>query len=120
MYFAGNGYPMGEFARLRLGPVGMKDELEYFSQVGLLDTIVVTMSVAGMSTDSSCCRLRQKVLRSDGQVCARLMSSGGWTDLAVCKLVAPPAALEADRRCGRRARSDRATWLTNRALSGRG
>jgi acyl-CoA thioesterase FadM len=66
MYFAENGYPMGEFARLRLGPVGMKDELEYFREVGLLQEIVVTLSVAGMSADGTRWRLRQEVLRSDG------------------------------------------------------
>jgi acyl-CoA thioesterase FadM len=81
-----NGYPMGEFTRLRLGPVGMKDELEYFSEVGLLDTIVVTMSVTGMSTDGSRWRLRQEVFRPDGKACARLTSSGGWMDLAARKL----------------------------------
>jgi acyl-CoA thioesterase FadM len=48
MFFAENGYPMGEFARLRLGPVAMKDDLEYFSEVGLLDTIIVTMSLVGI------------------------------------------------------------------------
>jgi acyl-CoA thioester hydrolase len=84
---------MGEFARLRLGPVGMKDELEYFSEVGLLDTIIVTMSLVGMSTDGSRWRLRQDVLRLDGEACARLTSSGGWMDLAARKLAAPPAAL---------------------------
>jgi acyl-CoA thioester hydrolase len=93
MYFAENGYPMGELTRLRLGPVGMKDELEYFSEVGLLDTIVVTMSLTGMSTDGSRWRLRQEVLRPDGKACARLTSSGGWMDLAARKLAAPPAAL---------------------------
>ena len=93
MYFAENGYPMGEFARLRLGPVGMKDELEYFREVGLLESIVVTLSVAGMSADGSRWRLRQEVLHPDGCACARLTSSGGWLDLAARKLVAPPAAL---------------------------
>jgi acyl-CoA thioester hydrolase len=93
MYFAENGYPMGEFARLRLGPVAMKDDLEYFSEVGLLDTIIVTMSLVGMSIDGSRWRLRQDVLRPDGKACARLTSSGGWMDLAARKLAAPPAAL---------------------------
>lgn len=93
MFFAENGFPMGEFARLRLGPVGMKDELEYFREVGLLDEIVVTLSVAGLSADGSRWRLRQEVQRPDGKVCARVTSNGGWMDLAARKLVAPPEAL---------------------------
>jgi acyl-CoA thioester hydrolase len=93
MYFAENGYPMGEFARLRLGPVGMKDELEYFREVGLLQEIVVTLSVAGMSADGSRWLIRQEVLRKDGKPCARVASTGGWMDLAARKLVTPPDAL---------------------------
>lgn len=93
MFFAENGFPMGEFARLRLGPVGMKDELEYFREVGLLASLVVTLSVAGLSADGSRWRLRQEVLRPDGKLCARVTSTGGWMDLAARKLAAPPEAL---------------------------
>jgi hypothetical protein len=64
---------------------GGMDEREYFSEVGLLDTIVVTMSVAGMSTDGSRWCLRQDVLRPNGKACARLMSSRSWMDLAPLK-----------------------------------
>ncbi len=60
MYFAENGYPMGEFARLRLGPVGMKDELEYFREVGLLEEITVTLAVTGMAADGSRWRIRPR------------------------------------------------------------
>lgn len=102
MYFAENGFPMGEFARLRLGPVGMKDKLEYFREVGLLDTIVVTLSMAGLSTDGSRWRLRQEVSRPDGKVCARVTSTGGWMDLAARKLTAPPDGLLALFRKGTR------------------
>jgi len=93
MYFAEHGYPMGEFARLRLGPVGMRDELEYFREVGLLQEIVVTLSFVGLSADGSRWRIRQEVLRSDGKPCARVTSTGGWMDLAARILVTPPAAL---------------------------
>jgi len=95
MFFAEHGYPMGEFARLRLGPVSMKDELEYFREVGLLEPIVVTLQVAGMSADGSRWRLRHDIQRPDGKLCARLTSTGGWMDLAARKLTAPPPALQA-------------------------
>lgn len=93
MYFAENGYPMGEFARLRLGPVGMKDELEYFREVSLLEEITVTLAVTGMAPDGSRWRIRQELLRHDGKPCARVTSTGGWMNLAERKLAAPPAAL---------------------------
>jgi len=34
-----HGFPMEEFLRLRIGPVVMKDEVEYFREVGLQQEI---------------------------------------------------------------------------------
>ena len=53
MFFAENGFPVGEFSRLRLGPVVMKDEVEYRKEVGLLQEITVTLALAGHSDDGS-------------------------------------------------------------------
>ena len=36
MYFAENGFPMDEFINRRIGPVIMKDEVEYSREVALL------------------------------------------------------------------------------------
>jgi acyl-CoA thioester hydrolase len=93
MFFAENGFPVGEFARLRLGPVVMKDEVEYRKEVGLLQEITVTLAIAGHSEDGSRFLLRNEILRPDGTLCARVTSAGGWLDLATRKLVAPPEAL---------------------------
>jgi acyl-CoA thioesterase FadM len=37
MYFSENGFSMQDFMRLRLGPVIMRDELEYYREVSLLE-----------------------------------------------------------------------------------
>jgi acyl-CoA thioester hydrolase len=93
MYFAENGFPASEFSRLRLGPVVMKDEVEYRKEVGLLQEIRVTLAIAGHSEDGSRFALRNEIFRLDGTLCARVTSSGGWLDLSARKLVAPPEAL---------------------------
>lgn len=93
LFFAGNGFPMAEFSRLRIGPVIMKDEIEYRKEVGLLQEIVVTLTIAGMSPDGSRFLLRNEISRPDGTLCARVTSAGGWLDLATRKLVAPPESL---------------------------
>ncbi len=93
MFFSDNGFPAGEFSRLRLGPVVMKDELEYRKEVGLLQEITVTLAIAGHSEDGSRFLLRNEILRLDGTLCARVTSAGGWLDLTARKLVAPPAPL---------------------------
>ena len=93
MFFAENGFPVGEFARLRLGPVIMKDEMEYRKEVNLLQEITVTLALAGHSADGSRFRLRNEIFRLHGVLCARVTSEGGWLDLSTRKLVAPPEAL---------------------------
>ena len=93
MYFAANGFPASEFARLRMGPVVMKDEVDYRREVNLLDEIRVTLALAGHAEDGSRFIVRNEIFRTDGTLCARVTSSGGWMDLAARKLVAPPEPL---------------------------
>ena len=93
LFFAENGFPMAEFIRLRLGPVIMKDEVEYRKEVGLLQEINVTLALAGQSEDGSRYLLRNEISRLDGTLCARVTSAGGWIDLAARKLVTPPETL---------------------------
>lgn len=93
LFFAEHGFPMGEFVRLRLGPVVMKDEVEYYKEIGLLQEIRVTLGIAGMSDDGSRFRLRNEFFRADGKLSARVSSEGGWLDLAQRKLLVPPADL---------------------------
>jgi acyl-CoA thioester hydrolase len=104
MFFAENGFPVSEFARLRIGPVVMKDEVEYYREVNLLDEITVTLALAGLAEDGSRFRLRNEFFRADGKQVAKLTTTGGWLDLDARKLVpAPPMMLAT---LGRLARTD--------------
>jgi len=98
MFFAENGFPVAEFLRLKLGPVIMKDEVEYQKEVGLLEEITVTLALAGLSEDGSRFLMRNEILRPDGRLCARVTSAGGWLDLNARKLVRPPESLLAVMR----------------------
>jgi len=93
MYFAENGFPTAEFMRLRIGPVIMKDEVEYFREIQMLETLRVTFSQAGLAGDGSRFIVVNEIYRSDGKLAARVTSTGGWLDLAARKLVVPPEAL---------------------------
>ena len=95
MFFAAHGFPMSEFARLRIGPVVRRDELEYFREFRLLDEVRVDLEAAALSADGARFAIRNTFTRTDGVRAARVTSHGGWLDLAQRKLVAPPEALRA-------------------------
>lgn len=92
MYFSDRGFPMSEFRRLRLGPVVMKDEIEYFREFHLLDEMDISMRLSGLSEDGSRMMLRNEFYRGS-TLAARVTSTAGWFDLEQRKLVVPPPAL---------------------------
>jgi acyl-CoA thioester hydrolase len=93
MYFAENGFTADEMLRLRIGPVVMKDEIEYFREVRLLQEIRVGLATAGLAPDGSRFILRNEFSHADGTRCASVTSTLGWLDLNQRKLTAPPDAL---------------------------
>ena len=93
MFLTEHGFPIEEFARLRIGPVVMKDEVEYFKEVRLIEEITVTCALAGHAPDGSRFLLRHEIFKQDGTLSARTTSAGGWLDLAERKLIAPPPSL---------------------------
>jgi acyl-CoA thioester hydrolase len=97
MFFAEHGFPMREFARQALGPVVMKDELEYLREFHLLDEVKVTLSLAGLSEDGSRLRIRNEFFRQD-KLAARVTSTAGWLDLKQRVLICPPEPLLAALR----------------------
>ena len=92
---AEKGFPLEEFIRLRLGVVIMKDELEYKREVKWMEEIDITFSLAGLAPDGSRFKVQNEVRRTNGDIAARITSTGGFMDLDARKLVAPPPAVHA-------------------------
>lgn len=90
---ADKGFPVDELIRLRLGVVIMKDELEYKREIMWMEEIDITFSLAGLAPDGSRFRVRNEVRRTNGELAARITSTGGFLDLDARKLVAPPPAV---------------------------
>ena len=93
MFFSDHDFPMKEFARNEIGPVVMKDKIEYFREVNLMDELDVCLVIAGLSRDGSRWQMRNEFFSSDGKLTARVSSVGGWLDLSARKLVAAPLKL---------------------------
>jgi acyl-CoA thioester hydrolase len=93
MFFADHGFPMSRLAEQRIGPVVSRDEVEYFREARLLESLRVTIALAGLAGDGSRFAIRNEFYREDGKLAARVTSAGGWLDQAARKLVVPPPAL---------------------------
>lgn len=98
MFFSENGFPMDEFIRRKIGPVIMKDEIEYFKEIRLLEELRVTLAIAGLAEDGSRFLIRNEFWRADEKLAAKVTSVGGWLDLSIRQLVVPPEALLAALR----------------------
>ena len=92
-FFADHGFPPSEFRRLGIGPVIRKDELEYFREIGLYETVTVTFSMLGLSADAARFVIENEIWSGSGERAATIRSTGGWLDLRARRLVAPPALL---------------------------
>ena len=97
-FFAEHGFAPSEFRRLGIGPVVRRDDVEYFREVGLHETVTVTYAVAAMSEDGSRFVLENEIWTGAGERSARVRSTGGWLDLRARKLIVPPDALLAALR----------------------
>ena len=92
-FFAEHGFPTSEFRRLAMGPVIRKEEIEYFREIGLHETVTVTFAVRAMSADGARFALENEHWTAEGERAARVRSTGGWLDLTRRKLIVPPPAL---------------------------
>ena len=94
-FFAENGFSIREFQRRRFGPVVLKDEVEYYKEMYMLDKIRITFQIAGFNEDVSRFRIRNEFFREDGKISARLTTTGGWLSFEKRKLIIPPKELAA-------------------------
>jgi acyl-CoA thioester hydrolase len=95
LFFASRGFSAARFQELRFGPVILRDELEYFRELKLLEPFVVDMGLVGLSADASRFRIRNVFRREDGTAVARVTSAGLWLDLDRRKPRPPPEGLAA-------------------------
>lgn len=77
MFSSENGFPSDEFIRRKIGPVILKDEVEYIKEIRLLEELRVTLAIAGAAEDGSRFLMRNGFWRADGKRAAKVTSAGG-------------------------------------------
>lgn len=87
------GFPWKRFEDLGLGPVLLREELEYRRELGLGERVLIDVQTVGLSPDAARWRLRHDLVKEDGSLAGRVTVLGGWLDLATRRLVVPPEPL---------------------------
>lgn len=93
IYFMVHGITTAEFAQWRIGPIALKDVLEYRRELHLLDEVKVRLESLGRAEDGSRFRLRNSFYRPDGELAATLTTDGAWLDLEQRRIARPPETL---------------------------
>lgn len=92
-YLADHGFPWARFEELKLGPVILREEIDYLREVRLGETVEVDFAQLGLSPEGGRWRLAHEFWRPGGKKVGRIVLTGGWLDLASRKLIDPPAPL---------------------------
>lgn len=92
-YFQEHGFAASEFAKLQIGPVVFRDEVDYYREFRLLESVTVTLQLAAISDDAGRFKLRNEFFKDSGELAARVISHGAWLSLTARKLTVPPPAL---------------------------
>ncbi len=103
-WLAAAGWDWKRFERERIGPVLLREEIDYRREVGLNGSVAIDVETVGLSPDGGRWKLRHTVRKEDGEVAAQVLVLGGWIDLEARRLVvAPPSLLEVLRAAPRAA-----------------
>jgi acyl-CoA thioester hydrolase len=92
-FLASHGYPHEWFASRGVGPVILREELDYLHEVHLGDTVVVDFVALGLSPDGARFRVAHDLRKQGGKQVARVVLLGGWLDLRRRRLSPPPDEL---------------------------
>lgn len=87
------GFPFEKISELGIGPVLLREEIDYLRELRLGDAISVDLRQLGLTPDGTRFRFQHDFARADGVKVARIVLDGGWVDLRLRKLTAPPEPL---------------------------
>lgn len=102
-WFAEGGFGWTRLEQLGIGPVLLREEVDYRSELGVGERVRVEVDAAGLSPDGGRWRLLHRILRLPGaDLAATIVVLGGWIDLARRRLVPAPEPLAAFLRAATR------------------
>ena len=92
-FFAAHGFPFTEFEKQQFGPVIFREEMTYFKEIHMLETIRTTFHCSKLSDDAGRFTVVNMIFKAGDVKAAEMISDGAWFDLRTRKLITPPAKL---------------------------
>jgi acyl-CoA thioester hydrolase len=87
-YLYSCGITMENFKAWNIGPVILREFIEYIREVGFSDTIEIDLELLGISSDGKKWALQHNIY-CKGKISARIQMEGGWLDIKKRSLVKP-------------------------------
>jgi acyl-CoA thioester hydrolase len=92
-YLTEGGFGHDRMLEERIGPVILREEIDYLRELRMGARITVSFTNLGMSPDAARFKLEHEIVREDGKLAARVRLWGGWMSLVTRRLAPPPTAL---------------------------
>ena len=93
-YLAQHGFGLAEFRRHGVGPVLLREEIDYLRECHMGEEVSVDFAVLGLSPDETRFKIAHEILKPGGKRAARLVVHGGWLDMTTRRLRPPPPELK--------------------------
>jgi len=94
-YLTAGGFGFQEMKAANVGPVLLREEVDYLRECHMGEELTVDFTTLGLSADGGRFRMAHDVYKASGKKAARLIVSGGWMDLTARRLAPPPEKLKA-------------------------
>ncbi len=93
-FLAAHSYGLKEFRQHGIGPVILREEIDYLRECHMGEELEVDYTALGLSPHGTRFLLAHDVLKPDGSQAAHLVIKGGWLDLTARRLAPPPQPLK--------------------------
>jgi len=92
-FLAEHGWTFDQFVAAGIGPVILREEIDYLRELKLGEPVEVDFEQLGMSADGSRFKVHHRFKKSNGKAAARLVLEGAWMDMRVRRIAPPPEGL---------------------------
>jgi acyl-CoA thioester hydrolase len=92
-YLSDHGFGLAELKQAGIGPVILREEIDYLRECHMGEELQVTFTIQGLSPDGARFKMVQDLWKPNGKQAAHLVVLGGWLDTRARRLTAPPDAL---------------------------